>query len=143
MVWEVEFDDGDVQVDLPARGVRKYVPYQVDESIEVRLDEETYGAGRVVAVNGDDDTFDIEVQESGDIFTGVQPMDIRRRTGKPRKFAVGDRVQARFPGAGEEYFPGTITAVHPKSVGIEYDDGDHIQMLPLKMVQPITEWPVE
>jgi len=143
MVWEVEFDDGDVQIDLPSKGVRKYVPYQVDESIEVRLDEVTYGAGRVVAVNPDDDTFDIEVKESREIFTSVQPMDLRRRIGKPRKFAVGERVQALFPGAGEEYYLGTITAVHPKGVGIEYDDGDYIELLPLNMVQPIIAWPIE
>ena len=137
LVWELEFDDGDLQIDVPAKSIRPYLPYQLGEMIEVRLNDFIFGAGKVVGVDAKDDSFNVEVAESGIVLTNVQPMDIRRQAFlPPRKFAVGDRVQAMFPGGGHEYYMGTVTAVHRGAIGIEYDDGDYIDNLPLNMVQP-------
>ena len=138
MVWEIEFDDGDIQTDLPANAVRPYVSYHLDEMIEVRFDEVIYIAGKVVGVNAIDDTFVIEVEASGEIFPDVHPMNLRRRVGsRPKNFAVGERVQAMFPDAGDEYYLGTVAAIKRNGVDIEYDDGDYIEDLPLHMVEPI------
>jgi len=142
LLWDVEYDDGDVLTDLPPAAVRPYVPYQLEESIEVRVDEVSFAAGRVIAVNSMDDTFDIELEDDGGVFTSVHPMDIRRRVGEaPPELAVGDRVQAQFPGAEDGlYYPGTVTRVHARGlVDVEYDDGDFMENLPRSVVELMME----
>ena len=141
LLWDVEYDDGDLQEDLPPSAVRPYVPYQVDEIIEVRVDEETFARGHVVAMNSQDDTFDIELEESSELYASVHPMDIRRRVGEDqrRQLVVGDRVHAQYPGA-DGYYPGTITKVHPNgSVSAQYDDGDYFENLSPRMVDLINK----
>ena len=93
----------------------------------MRVDEYSFARGRVVDVHPADDTFDIELEESGKKFYSVRPMNLRRRVGQGpvQELSVGMRVLSLFPGAGDEYYPGVVTEINPDgTVAIQYDDGD-------------------
>ena len=124
--WDVEFDDGDLNENLCRECVRLFEPYRLDESVEVRVSEDTFAAGKVVAVSQDFESFDIELA-SGQVMKDSLVQDIRRVTNKRRKtFTRGEQVDALFPGEPRDaWFPGVIAQVNEDGTyAVQYEDGD-------------------
>jgi D-lyxose ketol-isomerase len=103
--------------------VRPYVPYALNESVDARIDDVTFGSGHVVAVHRDE-TYDIQM-DSGEMLKKVSPMTMRRMTpGETVELVPGVKVMAAFPGY-DEYFVGEIVNVNPDGTfAIQYEDGD-------------------
>ena len=129
MTWDVEYDDGDEGNNLCQMCIRPFVPYAVNETLEARVDDAEFASARVVALHAADDTVDIRLEDSDELWTHVEPKDLRRLTIEHVEapgFVESARVMARFPGAGDEWYAGTIAKVNKDgSFAIQYDDGDN------------------
>jgi hypothetical protein len=132
--YDVQYDDGDINYQLMAKCVRRFVPYVVGDSTEVREDGNIiFYPGSVTKVH-DDGLYDVLTQGKK-LYERVGTRDMRRTTKTNKKpFKVGDRVMAQFE-KGEEWFPGEITKKNEdKTYAIKYDDGDVDKALPAKNI---------
>ena len=120
-VVDVIYDDGEIDVGLCRLCVRPFVPYEVGEPVAAHDKEEgVFYAGRVVQVNAKSATYDIQTDDNG--LMTVTAGSIRRAVSVLQK---GARVEAKFQGVGEIWYPGTIIAEHDDgSFDVQYDDGD-------------------
>lgn len=135
MTWDIYYDDGDEGIGLCRECVRPYVPYAVQESIEVRVNENAYAAGRVVAVHHKDKTFDVKMEECRELRFAVRTLDLRRRVGfvSNALLTLNARVLALFldgESESDEWYPGVITEVGADGTfAVLYDDGDFAPIL--------------
>ena len=79
MVWDVVYDDGDYQTGVCLDCVRPFVPYEVDETIEMRVSEDLFAPVKVLAVN--EDTVDVLLIGTTKVYHNVETMELRRVTG--------------------------------------------------------------
>jgi hypothetical protein len=142
LAWDVEYDDGDEANELCHDCVRPFVPYSLNEFLDVRVSPTTYAPGQVRAIHRLDGTFDIRLNKDGQILSRVRTKDLRRRGRSGRmKFTtarlssseqhqipvtVGMRVMAGLPELdSDELFPGKITKANSDGTfAVMFDDGD-------------------
>ena len=134
--WDVEYEDGDVGYDLCPACIRPFVPYAVGETVEIRMDAETFAKGRITfvqrrsSIQNNIEWIDVQLEESGESLRRVHPRNIRRFTADRRTpvtgLAVHARVLAMFPGEGDQWFPGYVSQLNPDgTVAVSFDDGDY------------------
>lgn len=136
--FDIQYDDGEVDEGMLPRCVRRFVPYKLDELVEIRIEDE-YVRGRIVEVE-DDDQYSVKLENGdGHIFKSVPTGEIRRFTLEKEEsdsqLRVGSLVWARYQG-GSEWFSGTVVAIHKNNhVAVQYDDGDYEGYLSIEYIR--------
>jgi hypothetical protein len=130
------YGDGEVDESLLSHCIRRWVPYEVGETVEFQPSEEEFYRGRIILVHeGDEEKYDIEA-ENGDILTEYTPVDLRRFAEVLNTFKNGAIVMAEFQG-NEEWFPGKIVSVHGDGTyAVLYNDGDYEKHVHANLIEP-------
>jgi hypothetical protein len=138
-LFDVIYEDGDVDEAIDPKCIRRWVPYKVGETVEALDNYNFYHRGRITQIHYDieeDDEgefYDIQV-EQGPYMEMVEQKALRRFTPKP-PLKLGDRVTARFEG-GKEAFPARIVKVHGDGTyAASYEDGDYEEHVPRGFIQ--------
>lgn len=142
-MWDVEYDDGEVEEGLCARCVRPFVPYQVGEEADWTDKESDFVACKITAVTGED-SYEIQLDD-GRKLKNVSASNLRRMMGGGNSASranlainVGMRVMAEFPDDDSGVlYPGVIHDITGKDMfAISYDDGDYSHSVPKSMIYP-------
>ena len=120
-VVDVMYDDGMIDPGLCRLCVRPFLPFEIDEPVAARNNNDVFYGGRVVKLYTTTNTYDIQTTDNG-MMKNVSTADIRRFDWTMQK---DTRVEAKFQGVGDVWYPGKIIFVHDDgSYDVEYDDGD-------------------
>jgi hypothetical protein len=136
--YDVMYEDGEVDESLLPHCIRRWVPYEIGETVEFRSsEEEEFYRGRIILVHeGDEEKYDIEA-EDGDVLTEYTPVDLRRFIEVLNTFKIGAIVMAEFQG-NEEWFPGKIVSVHGDGTyAVLYKDGDYEEQVHADLIKPV------
>jgi hypothetical protein len=152
LAWDVVYDDGDEAYELCQDCVRPFVPYSLNEFLDVRVSPTIYAPGQVQAIHRLDGTFDIRLNKNGQIISRVPTKNIRRRGRSGRvkltiarlsssaqeqgPIKVGMRVMAGLPDLdSDELFPGKVTKANPDGTfAVLFDDGDFAPFVPRSLI---------
>lgn len=80
-VWGVIYDDGEVEKSLCRSCVRPFVPYAINETIDVLLKPDYYTPCVVKSIHQDltgDLLYDLQLEETNEILLSVSTKDLRR-----------------------------------------------------------------
>ena len=120
-VIDAVYDDGMIDPGLCRLCVRPFLPFEIDEPVAARDKDDIFYGGRIVKLYTTTNTYDIQTTDNG-LMKNVSTADIRRFDWTMQR---GTRVEAKFQGVGEIWYPGKIIAEHDDgSYDVEYDDGD-------------------
>ena len=121
-IYDVEYEDGEIDESLSSDCVRPFVPYQVGDVVEARVSEESFAPGKIVQVYDSEEVYDVKTDQ-GTFLSKLSAGNIRRfRTLPPLQ--VGVSVLSRFQG-GQQFFPGRVVQTNPDGTyAVRYDDGD-------------------
>ena len=135
--WDVVYEDGEEDFGLCHTCVWSFVPYALDDEVDVRTHADEFSAATVVAVHGFG-SYDVRVKGSGKLFRKVGFSSLRRFDHDKMGPEVGDRVEGLLE---DEWFPGTVHKVHNggESYAISYDDGDFENNVPRNSVRALIE----
>ena len=115
--------------------MRPFIPYAIDETIDVRVEEDRYVPCFVVSVHhkSNDLVYDVELSNEGsEILVNVPAKDLRRKyrnESDNEVLAADARVMVLYrdaDGNADDYYPGRIIQYNKKrdSYDIQYDDGE-------------------
>ena len=128
-MYDVLYDDGEIDPGLPRLSVRPFEPYQVGEVVAARVaasGSDDYYEGRLVAVHPRTDDsegpqYTVDTSRVGRLYN-VETKDMRRYD---YELTLGVIVDALFYGDGDTWYRGQIVGVHPDGhFDILYEDGD-------------------
>ena len=137
--WDVIFDDGDTAIDLCRSCVRPFIPYAINETLDIMLEPDGFVRCHVVAAyrtgTSNDMAYDVQLDDDNNkVIHNVATASLRRnyRLGRDNELSilpVGIRVSALYSdknGTAVDYFPGHIMKFNAnrKSYDVEFDDGD-------------------
>jgi Histone methyltransferase Tudor domain 1 len=134
VVWDVVYDDGEKGVELCRTCIRPFIPYELDETLDVRISSDQYASCRVVAIHSNQKEFvyDVELDdEGGKVLWNVPTKDVRRRSSSKRflPLALNSRVMAlyRDDNGNEDYYPGVVEQFDTvmRIYVVRFDDGDY------------------
>ena len=136
-VWDVIYDDGDTANDLCRTCVRPFIPYAINEAIDVAVGPDEYVPSHVVAIHhqSNDLFYDVVLDDdSKQLIRNVPYKGLRRKYRNENDdessiLTIRTRVMALYrddDGNAIDYFPGRIIQYNAnrKSYDIEFDDGD-------------------
>lgn len=133
-IYNVVYDDGEVDESLSRYCIRPFRPYAVNEEVEVTDGVGSFVSGKILR-EYEGELYDVFTVE-GVVMNKTMVQNIRRFEKEP-DLEVDMAVMARF-GGGEQWFPGRVLEIRAdETVAIEYDDGDYEPALSIAFVRPI------
>jgi hypothetical protein len=139
LTWDIEYNDGEIGVDMCRGCVRPFQDYRVGEIVEVQLnsDDQLYVAARISAVYGGN-RYAFARLDDGFVVDDFETVDIRRYKSEAEyvldgPFRLGEEVEARYfdeDGDGDhdgKWYLGTIVNIleNDQAYGVEYFDGSY------------------
>eukprot|EP00550_Attheya_septentrionalis_P007127 CAMPEP_0198284494 /NCGR_PEP_ID=MMETSP1449-20131203/3960_1 /TAXON_ID=420275 /ORGANISM="Attheya septentrionalis, Strain CCMP2084" /LENGTH=899 /DNA_ID=CAMNT_0043981587 /DNA_START=100 /DNA_END=2799 /DNA_ORIENTATION=+ len=126
-LYNVSYEDGDGDMNVPVRCVTTFIPYQVNELVDAVKEEDNllWFQGYIHdIVNKEGDLFDISFEDKE--IMRIPAYRIRRFNNNTLDFEEGHRVEAKFRGTDTAWLKGTISGVQKDdgTYSIAYDDGD-------------------
>jgi len=126
-LYNVSYEDGDGDMNVPVRCVTTFIPYQVNELVDAVKEEDNllWFQGYIHdIVNKEGDLFDISFEDKE--IVRIPACRIRRFNNNTLDFEEGHRVEAKFRGTDTAWLKGTISGVQKDdgTYSIAYDDGD-------------------
>jgi hypothetical protein len=80
-IWGVRYDDGEVENRLCRSCVRPFVPYAINETIDVLVQPDYYTPCIVKSIHQDrtgDFLYDLQLEETNEILLSISTKDLRR-----------------------------------------------------------------
>jgi hypothetical protein len=135
------YDDGEEGNELCRACVRPYIPYAINETIDVRTEPDHYRRCHVIAVcqmstgKSKELVYDVQLHDDDEtIMRQVHTIDLRRSYRPPSSktlplIPLETRVVAMYrdeDGNEVDFFPGRVIQYHSSSntYDVLYDDGD-------------------